>query len=808
MPRRAPLPPGTDPREHPALKGGHVVILGGEKPLFPVTGPVGHAALGNILEQQGFDYEPCHGKYQGDKQPSYIVHVRNDGEDETLKGIAKRMGQESVVHSEGGKHQLVYLNGENKGKATAPSSGLEWYGDNEPDDNYTTLYGASGEPLGHFQYTMDFKNDMVPDGPGPMVDVPEAAQQVLKSAVESYRGILLDLRKRETEKLAKAQTIDGRIAKYMAEGGHKGKVRGHKPSSDISTQGPRTPSAPHSGNIVSKTETPMKLHDLMKSQAHRFREPSHEMSAEESAAGAAQVKRLAEDPALSRRLAGLDARGRGAARTQGGSVKKSDFPATNKFSNKLAAGREQSSAAGSPAAAGAKATFTDRATTPSSPNAFKSEESAGGKRDESKECGLVGCRDPHSKEREYKGKKVKVCGFHADKMDRPGGYLTVVKGEESMAKAQCECGKSGCQWCGKTKPKQSNEQGEHGGSPKRPSYQPGDEMKVTKSIWKKATGLDKAETHAHANAKRNGGIIKLGKQEFYLDHQNPTAPQKDDKSKTIPGGKETGWRNDGDKPKVIERSASGGAITGNKPKAGPDQKNTSENSVTEGALKPKATPKNDLIEKAAADFHKRTGGRFQRKGNEATRYPPTNKKPGEESTRPSPEESALDEGRHNPQDFEKAATSMGAPKAPSAGGAGSPSLSGGAPTKPPTAHAGANPKAFSKALMPFSEAHAAQAGAGPAPAVAAPSAPVVRKDPSQFDPSLYAPPAGGVKSGLLSNKDFSTAAGPMSGVGVTPRPAAPSGFRSPAQHKGISGFLGKQELCKSCGKSHKLGKCG
>jgi hypothetical protein len=154
----------------------------------------------------------------------------------------------------------------------------------------------------------------------------------------------------------------------------------------------------------------------------------------------------------------------------------------------------------------------------------------------------------------------------------------------------------------------------------------------------------------------------------------------------------------------------------------------------------------------------------------------------QETTRPSPEESALDEGRQNPQDFEKAAPSMGAPKAPAAAGAGSPSLSGGAPTKPPTAHAGANPKAFGKAMGDMGSSSArGTPGAGQKPG---------------FDPSI-APPARQSAAGVTGTPEFK----------VQQPGAAPGGFRSPAQHKGISGFLGKAELCKSCGKSHALGKC-
>src|SRR5512133_2133026 len=200
MPRRAPVPPGGDPKKHPALSGGHVVIISGENPIYKQnqTGPQGHAALGQLLEQRGCEFEPCAGKYNGQTQPSYIGHVRNDGEDEQLKGIAKRMGQEAIVHSHGNQHQYVYTGGDDEGKATPPASRLQWFGDEEPDDNYTPLYGASGEPIGHFSYILDFGNPLVQHGPNQnFVEVPEAARAVLKAAVETYHGILLDLRKRE-----------------------------------------------------------------------------------------------------------------------------------------------------------------------------------------------------------------------------------------------------------------------------------------------------------------------------------------------------------------------------------------------------------------------------------------------------------------------------------------------------------------------------------------------------------------------------------------------------------------------------------
>ena len=298
---------------------------------------------------------------------------------------------------------------------------------------------------------------------------------------------------------------------------------------------------------------------------------------------------------------------------------------------------------------------------------------------------------------------------------------------------------------------------------------------IKNSIFKKAPEMGKGEKSA------NGGCIKLGKQEFYIDLANASDPKKrlketnPVKEAVVPGGKETGWQTDGTKCKVVERSASGGAISKNPPKAGPDQKNTAENSVTEGNPGQKKAPKNDLIAKAAMNYHSR---------------------------------------------MQKAMPSMAAPKPPQAPGAGSPSLSGKPSVKPPTAAPGGKPMGgFGKALMPFS---AQKEAADKAPRGMAPGAggeiggtsvgarPQARPT-SEYDPSLYQP-AGKVSSGL-------ELAGPPKappGTGVTPRPAAP--VRSPAVHKGIRGFLssaiGKAEesanggLCKMCKKMHKAGQCG
>jgi len=164
------------------------------------------------------------------------------------------------------------------------------------------------------------------------------------------------------------------------------------------------------------------------------------------------------------------------------------------------------------------------------------------------------------------------------------------------------------------------------------------------------------------------------------------------------------------------------------------------------------------------------------------------------------------ENFHKKHGLNKVGASMAAPKAPSAAGMGSPKLTAAPPKAPPAAApGGATP--MGKGLMPFSAqnagaaaGHAAQVGAG-APAMAAPKA--TPKSPDQYDNSLFQP-KGPVSSGLELGGNAGAVRGGtplLPGTGVTPRPA------SPATKKGITGFMGKGELCKSCGKAHAIGKC-
>jgi len=293
-------------------------------------------------------------------------------------------------------------------------------------------------------------------------------------------------------------------------------------------------------------------------------------------------------------------------------------------------------------------------------------------------------------------------------------------------------------------------------------------------------------------------MADMSKQEFFIDLKTPSDSQKRLKEvhpvreAKVPFGDFTS--------KAIECSACGGKITENQPKPIKSQ-SADENSIVEGSVGV-TDSKNDLIAKAALLYHAK---KAQEKYDKA--------KPGSveyslfEESAPKVLHPDDKKNQSPKKKIAKAAAAMSAPKAPTAPGMGSPKLSGGAPTKPPTSTATANTtantigkaeespeaskckqcgrvgkKIVTKAILPFSEQKGAQAAAMGVPQGSQSEQRAVPHDPSDYDPDLYRP-TGPVKSGLLTQEEFNQAGATMPGLGVTPRPAQP--IRSPAVHRNV-----------------------
>lgn len=143
------------PPVHPVLSGGTFGLMSGEKPFFPAKIEANHENLINTLRAMGLKHEQTHGRY-GDPERSVIIH--NPREDQ-MKTLGKLFGQESVIHSSGGRHRLIYTNGPDEGKYRGTMTAQpphQWF-DAPPEDYYTHLPGA-----GHFRINFDF--DQEPQG--------------------------------------------------------------------------------------------------------------------------------------------------------------------------------------------------------------------------------------------------------------------------------------------------------------------------------------------------------------------------------------------------------------------------------------------------------------------------------------------------------------------------------------------------------------------------------------------------------------------------------------------------------------------
>lgn len=118
-------------------------IISEENPKHEVTakGP-----LEQHLKEAGYVYHKMKGKHQGKKENSYIVH---NARSKHIEDLGRVYGQESVIHSTGSHHQMVYVNGPKAGQHHK-GEGIQFH-DKEPADNYSTLGSR------HFSLNFDYE---------------------------------------------------------------------------------------------------------------------------------------------------------------------------------------------------------------------------------------------------------------------------------------------------------------------------------------------------------------------------------------------------------------------------------------------------------------------------------------------------------------------------------------------------------------------------------------------------------------------------------------------------------------------------
>jgi len=142
-------------RQHHIFAGGNWGAMSGEKPMHKPIVPATHENLVRALKGMGLKFEETHGKYE---QPERSVIIYNPSRQQ-MRHLGKMFGQDSVVHSQGGQHKLVYTNGPHEGKERGTAltgEPIEFFA-NPPDDYYTHLPGH-----GYFRVNFDWNKE--PEG--------------------------------------------------------------------------------------------------------------------------------------------------------------------------------------------------------------------------------------------------------------------------------------------------------------------------------------------------------------------------------------------------------------------------------------------------------------------------------------------------------------------------------------------------------------------------------------------------------------------------------------------------------------------
>lgn len=137
------------PAPHAVTGGGTFGAMSGENPRFPAQVEATHENLTRTLRQMGLKFDETHGRY-GDPERSVLIYgPRLD----QMKTLGKLFGQESVIHSQGGNHQLHYTNGPDEGsvRGTVPGSQAHDWFEQAPEDYYTHIPGN-----GYFRINFDF----------------------------------------------------------------------------------------------------------------------------------------------------------------------------------------------------------------------------------------------------------------------------------------------------------------------------------------------------------------------------------------------------------------------------------------------------------------------------------------------------------------------------------------------------------------------------------------------------------------------------------------------------------------------------
>lgn len=169
--------------QHPLFNGKTSVgMISGENPRFPAEAQ-GHEKLGEALKNAGLKAEEKQGMY-GAPEKSYMVYGPSR---EQMYQLGKSFGQESVVYSNKGKHELLYTNGPKAGKFH-PAQNHEFFR-HAPEDYYTNMPDLGGFLRLNFDWDQLHSTNLGQDAAVQALHDRAAAQQNVKPPEQADRTV-------------------------------------------------------------------------------------------------------------------------------------------------------------------------------------------------------------------------------------------------------------------------------------------------------------------------------------------------------------------------------------------------------------------------------------------------------------------------------------------------------------------------------------------------------------------------------------------------------------------------------------------
>lgn len=114
------------------------MMLTAENPLHEAKAKMTNEQLHEKLTSMGESPIHIQGHYRSPERSILISRPKNP---DAIRNIAKELGQESVLESDGSNHVLNYVNGPRAGESDA-GSGTEFH-ETKPDDFYSILPGGT-----------------------------------------------------------------------------------------------------------------------------------------------------------------------------------------------------------------------------------------------------------------------------------------------------------------------------------------------------------------------------------------------------------------------------------------------------------------------------------------------------------------------------------------------------------------------------------------------------------------------------------------------------------------------------------------